>query len=500
MNEMIETASVESPSSTRAYDGQGLVLVVDDQPDVRRTVSAMLSRSGYDVEAVESGEDCLLALTRLLPDVIYLDMEMTGLGGLETLEKIRLKNPNVPVVMLTGDDTVDSIVSAMKLGAYDYVVKPSPRQKLVTVTKNAVERHQMSLRLTSLEREASGQGYPEIVGSSQAIKKVFRQMDRLAGTDITLLVHGESGTGKELVAQAIHTTSARRPGPFVALNCAAIPETLQESELFGHEKGAFTGASDARKGKFELADNGTLFLDEVGELSLTLQAKLLRTLQEGTFQRVGGSRELQSDFRLIAATHRDLAAEVREGRFREDLYFRIVVFELDLPPLRDRKEDIERLVDHFLALHAERHGSIVKIDSDSLEILRDYSWPGNVRELQNVIQRSLVFSDSGVIVPENLPPRITENEPVCLNFAGAAPDAKRLASKPEGASSSSHPPGSAVSDRDPEDIEELNLDALERRAIEKAMGRSGGNVTEVGRLLGISRATLYRKLKKYGLK
>jgi transcriptional regulator with GAF, ATPase, and Fis domain len=282
---------------------------------------------------------------------------------------------------------------------------------------------------------------------------VFRQMDRLATTDITLLVHGESGTGKELIAQAIHAHSSRRSHPFVALNCAAIPETLQESELFGHEKGAFTGATDTRKGKFELADNGTLFLDEVGELGLPLQAKLLRTLQEGTFQRVGGARELQSDFRLIAATHRDLAALVRSGEFREDLYFRIVVFELELPPLRDRSGDIPLLV----------------------------------------IQRAIVFSDSGTILPENLPPRIADNKPPTI--------AQAVSSEPSGNENlpdvDSRPPRPPSP---PDEPEELNLDALERRTIRKAMLRGGGNITEVGRLLGISRATLYRKLKKYDLK
>lgn len=481
-----ETATIKTTESSRsesAEGGESLVLVVDDRADVRRLVSTILSREGYRVEAFASGEDCLASLARLLPDAIYLDLDMPGLGGLETLERIRAKNLNVPVIMLTADDNVESVVSAMRLGAYDYILKPARRQKLATVTKNAIERYRMGLHITSLEREARGHGYSEIIGRSDAMMEVFRQMDRLAATDITLLVHGESGTGKELVAQAIHAHSARAQGPFVALNCAAIPETLQESELFGHEKGAFTGATESRKGKFELADNGTLFLDEVAELSLPLQAKLLRTLQEGTFQRVGGSHELQSDFRLIAATHRNLAEEVQAARFREDLYFRVVVFELELPLLRERTEDIEALVEHFLAAHAKKHASTLKISPEALDVLRAYPWPGNVRELENVIQRAIVFCDSGVIGTEHLPPRIRSDDQLTPTRATEVTPIDVDAS-----TASAHAP------------EELNLDVLERRAIERAMTLSGGNVTEVGRLLGISRATLYRKLKKYELR
>lgn len=472
-----------SALASELRDVGDLVLIVDDHAEVRRMVSSLLAKGGYEVEAFDSGEACLSSLGRLLPDAIFLDIDMPGLSGLETLERLRTKNPNVPVIMLTADDAFDNVVSAMRLGAYDYILKPVRRQKLVNAAKNAIERYRMTLRITSLEREVGGDGYPNFVGRATAVKEVFNQMDRLAATDISLLVHGESGTGKELVAQAIHANSARRRGPFVALNCAAVPETLQESELFGHEKGAFTGAMESRKGKFELADRGTLFLDEVGELSLALQAKLLRTLQEGTLQRVGGSRELSSDFRLIAATHRDLAEEVREGRFREDLYFRVVVFELELPPLRERDGDIELLVEHFVTMHAQTHGSIVKVTPEVLDIFRTYAWPGNVRELQNVIQRAIVFADAGSIRVEHLPARILSDDRkqqplIRVKYQRNGP-------------------------RTPEEDgegDELNLDTLERLAIEKAMARSGGNVTEVGRLLGISRATLYRKLKKYTLK
>ena len=478
-------AGSSSAKRPRNASEKGLILVVDDMDDVRRVVGKMLAKDGYDVECFSSGEACLAGLARVMPDAIYLDLDMPGLGGLETLTRIRTKNPHVPVVMLTVNDSVETVVNAMRLGAYDYLVKPAGRQKLVTVARNAVERYRMSIQLTALQREATGSGYPEIAGNSPAMKNVFLQIDRLAPSDVNVLIHGESGTGKELVARAIHANSGRKPGAFVAVNSAAIPESLQESELFGHEKGAFTGATDARIGKFEMANRGTLFLDEVAELTLPLQAKLLRVLQDNTFHRVGGSREIRSDFRLITATHHDLAEEVRAGHFREDLYFRIVVYELELPPLRERAGDVGVLAERFLEEQAHKHGGIVTIAPDTLELLEAYPWPGNVRELQNVIQRAVVFCESGVIQAEHMPTRIIDRAVI-----------PRKPTVEDGGGTEAPPPP----DRDRDEDETLNLEALEKQAIEKAMERGKGNVTEVGRILGVSRATLYRKLQKYRLR
>ena len=465
-----------------AAEEEGLLLVVDDMEEVRRLVGNTLAREGYEIKTFGSGEACLSAMAVLIPDAIYLDVDMPGLSGLQTLEKIREKHPRVPVIMLTGDDSVESVVAAMKLGAYDYLVKPPERQKLLTVARNAIEHYRMSVQLTSLKREAGGgEGFRGIVTQAASMKEVFRQMDRVAPTDITLLVHGESGTGKELVARAIHDHSPRKRGPFVALNCAAIPDTLQESELFGHEKGSFTGATGKRLGRFELADKGTLLLDEVGELSLSLQAKLLRVLQDNTFQRVGGSQEIHSDFRLVAATHKDLVLEVREGRFREDLYFRIVVFELELPPLRERDGDLDLLVNHFLRQHQGERKTPLEVSPEAASVLSAYSWPGNVRELENAIQRAVIAAEQR-IEPRHLPARLREEVPAAAaqpDANGPSPSHSRTASK---------------------ETEELNLERLERRTIERALERTRGNLAEAGRLLGLSRATLYRKLKTYKLR
>jgi DNA-binding NtrC family response regulator len=414
----------------------------------------------------------------MLPDAICLDIDMPGLSGLQTLERIREKHPRVPVIMLTGDDRVESVVAAMKLGAYDYLLKPPERQKLVATARNAVQHHRMSVEITSLKRETGGgDPFEGIVTGASSMREVFRQMDRVAAADITLLIHGESGTGKELVARAIHQQSPRKRGPFVAVNCAAIPDTLQESELFGHEKGSFTGATGKRLGRFELADKGTLFLDEVAELSLPLQAKLLRVLQDGTFQRVGGSQDIRSDFRLVAATHKDLGREVREGRFREDLYFRIVVFELELPPLRERVGDVELLSRHFLEQHGRGRETKTEVSPEAAALMASYPWPGNVRELENVIQRAVVSSE-GRIEPEHLPARLREGASVATTAPQSSPASRGLAVESE----------------------DLNLERLERRVIERALQRTGGNLVEAGRLLGMSRATLYRKLKTYKLR
>ncbi|MGH9336885.1 MAG: sigma-54-dependent transcriptional regulator, partial [Vicinamibacteria bacterium] len=396
-----------------AEEHQSLVVLVDDDRNLCDLVERFLDRGGYEVKVFHDGESFLASLGAMMPDVICLDLSMPGIGGLETLDVIKERQRHLPVIILTADHTVDSVVAAMQRGAYDYLVKPIDRTKLVTTVGNAVERYRMSMRLRQLEREVGrGPGYANIVGDSQAMKELYRQMDRVAASDITILIHGESGSGKELVAQAIYEASGRKSGPFVALNCAAIPETLQESEIFGHEKGAFTGAVARHIGKFEQADGGCLFMDEVAELSPTLQAKLLRAIQEKKFHRVGGSTQVHSDFRLIAATHRNLLDMVRQGLFREDLYFRIAVFELEVPPLRDRGHDVVLLAERFLDRYNGRGGKSGKgqprprLSNEVIDLLKAYEWPGNVRELENIMQRCLLIAKGGIVLPEDLPPRL----------------------------------------------------------------------------------------------
>ncbi len=489
---------------------ENLVLVVDDDRTLCHLIKSWLEKDGYAVHSYNDGESCLAALAHTLPVCICLDLHMSGLGGLETLERIKSRHPRLPVLILTSDTHVESIVTAMRRGAYDYLTKPIDRHDLTNRLRHAVENYRMALELTHLERTVEGRSYPGMVGRAPVMSSLYRQMDRLTASDITVLIQGESGSGKELVARAIHHQSARRGAPFVAVNCAAIPETLQESELFGHEKGSFTGATTRRIGKFEQADKGTLFMDEIAELSLPAQAKLLRVLQEHNFSRVGGTSELNSDFRLIAATHRDLAKRVREGKFREDLYFRVAVFELDVPPLRERREDIPDLAQKFLSDFAssEKRQHPPSLGEAVHGVLLAYDWPGNVRELQNALQRCLVIADD-VIEPRHLPPRMLRR----LEDEGLAPDpgftsdamhdpVELEPATHHGESPADLPVAAAPPPRQPDPARDpvRTLEELERDAIAAALVRADGNLSRVCRDLGIGRTTLYRKLKKYDLR
>jgi DNA-binding NtrC family response regulator len=401
---------------------------------------------------------------------------------MDTLAAIRQKDRALPVLILTGETAVETVVAAMNLGAYDYIVKPVDRARLLTSIHNAIERFRLALRVTELEREVRERDEQAIAGRSPVMRRLFQQIDRVAASDITVLIHGESGTGKELVAHALHEASPRRGGALIAVNCAAIPETLQESELFGHERGAFTGATERHKGKIEVADRGTLFLDEIGEITPILQAKLLRVLQERTFQRVGGTADLRSDFRLVAATNRDLAEEVRIGRFREDLFFRIAVFEIEVPPLRERGEDILLLARRFLAEAAEATGRpLVELAPEAAEALLAYPFPGNVRELQNAIQRALIVGDGARIERQDLPARILASGAV------RAPGAPAEAGAVE-------PPVPIEADL----VRPLTLAELEKQGIQAALARTQGNLSQAARELGIDRTTLYRKLRPAG--
>ncbi len=494
----MSSASLVSDQEQTQGDRKTLVVLVDDDRNLCDLVERFLERAGHRVIIFHEGESFLAALGAMMPDAICLDLSMPGIGGLETLELIKERQSQLPVIILTADHTVDSVVGAMQRGAYDYIVKPIDRTKLITTVGNAVEHYRMSMRLRQLEREVEGDGYKNIVGESPPMKELFRQMDRVAASDITILVHGESGSGKELVAQAIYESSGRKSGPFVALNCAAIPETLQESEIFGHEKGAFTGAVTRHIGKFEQADGGCLFMDEVAELSLTLQAKLLRAIQEKRFHRVGGSTQVRSDFRLIAATHRNLLEEVKRGRFREDLYFRIAVFELEVPPLRARGDDVLRLAERFLEQYKAKGQPRPRLAHEVINLLKGYGWPGNVRELENIMQRCLLIAKGNIIEPDDLPPRLS-NASVSGDTPSPELDARSTsstASAAVGTHQSSAPSAPSASSH----LDTLDLKQLERRAIEQALVEANGNLSQVVRILGIGRTTLYRKLKAHKLR
>ncbi len=493
---------------TPSPDNGSLILIVDDDRTLGHLLKSWLEKEGYRVQTYTDGQSCLAALAHTLPDAICLDLHMPGMTGIETLERIKSRHPLLPVLILTSDTQVESIVGAMRVGAYDYLQKPVDRHDLTNRVRHALDGFEMSLKIAHLERTAEGKSYPGMVGKTPAMTALYRQMDRLTSSDITLLIQGESGSGKELVARAIHQQSGRASGPFVPVNCAAIPETLQESELFGHEKGSFTGATGRRIGKFEQADRGTLFMDEIGELSLPAQAKLLRVLQERSFTRVGGTSELSSDFRLIAATHRDLSKMVADGAFREDLYFRVAVFELAVPPLRDRSDDIADLAKKFLVDFASMEGRQPPVLAEgALYVLSRYSWPGNVRELQNAVQRALVITDSEVIDAQHLPPRILDS----VGETRAFPAVEELASDAAaegieqqawsaGIEVQHESSGSGIASARRETKPIQTLEDMERDAIAAALERADGNLSRACRELGIGRTTLYRKIKKYELR
>ncbi len=462
-----------------------MVFVVDAAAEVTDLTSNWLERAGFASRVFSEPEKCIQALGDVLPDVICLDFTVPGMGSLEALRQIKRRHRSVPVVMMTSDSSVESLLAAIELGAYECVIKPLERAKLMAVVESAVDRHRARARLARTASKTRSPDYPAIIGQSPPMQALFRDLDSIGSSDVSVLITGESGTGKELAAQALCHRSSRSDGPWVTVNCAAIPETLQESELFGHEKGSFTGAVRRHAGKFECADGGTLFLDEVAELSLPLQAKMLRALQERSFHRLGGETPISSDFRIIAATNKELAHEMEVGSFREDLFYRIAVFELRLPSLRERGSDIELLVERFIAQYAPDGEDGWRIDAAAMAVLAQHDWPGNVRELQNTIQRAVVASDDcKVIRPSDLPPRLL-GRPADLTAEEGRGGAKVVhIDRP----SRSRPTGYGT------------MMEIERDMIADAMYRNGGNVSKVGVELGLGRATVYRKLKKYQLR
>jgi DNA-binding NtrC family response regulator len=453
-----------------------MIWVVDDDPAIRELLSFMVTGAGYEVDAFASGAE-VLASSGEPPDAILLDLMMPEVDGVEVLKEINRRHPKLPIIMVTADHDVQRAVEVTKLGAYDYLTKPIDQERLLTTIGNALSHGSLEKEVARLKEELSDRYHlRSIVGSSAAMRKVYDQIEKVLESEITVFIAGESGTGKELVAKAIHYASLRSDGPFIDVNCAAIPEGLQESELFGHEKGAFTGAVATHPGKFEQATGGTIFLDEVGEMSASAQARLLRVLQERVLQRVGGTETIELDVRVISASNRDLAKMVEEGSFRQDLFYRLVVFPITLPPLRDRREDIPLLVEHFLEKYARDAGKrVTTVEGRAMEAMAGHGWPGNVRELENVIHRTLLVSSGLELTYDDLPPGIGGDGAMSTSVSQPAPS-----SGGEGGT--------------------LNLEELERETIVRALEQNKGNLSDVARQLGIGRSTLYRKLEQYGLR
>ena len=446
------------------------ILLIDDDVAFRHVVAGELKRLHYDVSAAGSGEEGLKRIAEEEPDIVLLDLQMPGINGLDTLKAIRESNPGVEVIMLTGHGSIDTAIESIRAGAFDYVVKPCPLDELEVRIGRATERQALRRRTSILER---GLTPPDLgssfVGNSPEFRHLLHLIDRVAPTDSTVLVTGETGSGKEMVSKLIHTRSLRRGRPFVVVECAALQETLLQSELFGHERGAFTGADRAKSGLFEVANGGTIFLDEIGEVSQTTQVKLLRVLDTATFRHVGGTSEIRVDVRVLAATNRDLPAMVRQGLFREDLYYRLSTIAIEIPPLRKRQADIELLAEHFVGRLNERFGFQKRLSEAATDLLRRHDWPGNVRELLHAIEAAMIVCEGTELGPEHLPNSIRSA------LAAAAP-----------------PPHTA-------DGPLPTLDALERAHIESALRATGGHRGSAAKMLGISERNLYRKLREYGL-
>jgi two-component system nitrogen regulation response regulator NtrX len=444
------------------------VLIVDDEAGVRSALSGVLRDEGYLVEAVDSGEACLDRVARAPYDVIVLDIWLPGMDGLATLSRLRDRRVDAPVVMISGHGNIESAVRAIKLGAFDFVEKPLSLEKTVLVVGNAVRQRRLEAENRALRAHVDR--HLTMVGESYVMAQLREQVAMAAPTNGRVLIYGENGTGKELVARSIHSLSRRRTGPFVEVNCAAIPEELIESELFGHVKGSFTGAVSDRRGKFELADGGTLFLDEIGDMSLKTQAKVLRALQEQVVEPVGGATGVRVDVRVLAATNKDLTAEIRAARFREDLYFRLNVIPIFVPPLRDRSDDIPLLADHFMSELAREYGRRPKrFDSGAKAGLQSYQWPGNVRELRNVIERLMIMVPGDTIVAADL--TFLDGTVLTIGEPGA------------GAGLPLHEA----------------RERFERDYILRALATHQGNISRTSEALGVERSNLYRKMRAFGI-
>jgi two-component system nitrogen regulation response regulator GlnG len=458
------------------------LLLVDDEADVRYSFERIFGEA-VDLSTAASGEEALEVIPQITPDLVIMDIRMGGLNGIETLKKIREFDTKLPVILMTAFGTTQMAIQAMKYGAYDYLLKPFDVPNLEAIVQGALKASRDMKQKVSYEPLLESEDYDlGIIGRSPAMQEVFKIIGQLAGTNATALITGESGTGKELVARAIYHHSERVEKPFLAVNCAAIPENLLESELFGHEKGAFTGAATQRIGKFEQCDGGTIFLDEIGDMTPSTQTKILRVLQNGAFERVGGNEPVQVDVRLIAATNKLLEQAVEQGSFREDLFYRLNVVRLALPPLRERRDDIPLLVDYMLRKFAEHDPPVVQ--PEAMTLLETHDWPGNVRELENAIRRALVMAKSGPIQPATLPPEITD--PAATIPDETSDDLATLAAKLF-QWARAHP-----------DLRVIP--AVERELIINALKETNGNQVQAAKLLGITRATLRKRIEKFAIK
>jgi two-component system nitrogen regulation response regulator NtrX len=441
-----------------------IVMVVDDEEGIRESLSGIFEDEGYGVLTASSGEDALKVLKEQNPDLILLDIWLPGIDGLQTLKAIKDLKPDLPIVMISGHGNIELAVNATRMGAYDFLEKPLSLERVLLVAKRALEKRTLEMENKSLKQDLVRKW--ELIGDSQKIQQLKEQIDMAAKSNSRVLVLGESGVGKELVAHILHENSNRAEKPFIEMNCAAIPQELIESELFGHEKGSFTGAFERKKGKFELADEGTLFLDEVGDMSLTTQSKVLRVIETQEFQRVGGSKNIKVDVRIIAATNKDLIEEVKKGNFREDLLYRLNVIPIQVPPLREKKEDVPALVEYFLDYFAAEYGQKPKkITPDALKVLDAYDWPGNIRELRNVIERLVIMTPSNTITAKNI-------------IIG----------------------GTARSDYFTFNTLKEARDSFEKDFITKKLEENNWNVSKTAELLDIERSNLHRKIKAYDIK
>jgi len=465
------------------------ILIADDEDSLRWVLEKGLRGVGYDVTSVKDGEEAVRAFEAQPFDLVFVDVRMPGMDGLTALERIRELRPDVYVVVMTAHGSMDTAIKAMQRGAYDYLNKPFDLDEVLLLSERALAASRLTQEVARLRTGlAEVREFSALIGRHPRMQDVYKAIGRIAGTDVTVLLRGESGTGKELVARAIHHYSRRSGRPFVAVSCAAIPGTLLESEMFGHERGAFTDAKERRLGKFELAHGGTLYLDEIGDMPVDLQTKLLRALQERTMERVGGQESIAIDVRVLAATNRDLEALMKEGRFREDLYYRLNVVTVHLPPLRERRRDIPLLVEHFLAKHVEELGER-GVAPEALDRLVGYDWPGNVRELENVIQRAMVMATAGVILPEHLPiGPVSAAASVAVDATLEEIIERKLMECVRG-----------LRERSSANLYDLVVGLVEKPLLRAVLRETGGNQVRAAQILGINRNTLRKKLTEHGI-
>jgi two-component system, NtrC family, nitrogen regulation response regulator GlnG len=465
------------------------ILIADDEDSLRWVLEKGLRQAGYEVTSVKDGAAAIRAVEDEAFDLIFLDVRMPGMDGLTALGKMRERRPDACVVVITAHGTMETAIQAMQRGAYDYLTKPFDLDELLLLAQRALEAGRLTQEVTRLKTGMQEvREFSALIGRHPRMQDVYKTIGRIAGSDVTVLLRGESGTGKELVARAIHHYSRRAGRPFVAVSAAAIPSTLLESEMFGHERGAFTDAKDRRLGKFELAHGGTLYLDEIGDMPLDLQAKVLRALQERTIERLGGHESIRIDVRVLAATNRDLETAMREGKFREDLYYRLNVVTLNLPPLRERRRDIPLLVEHFLAKHGPELGER-GVAPDALDRLVGYEWPGNVRELENVVQRAMVMATSGVVLPEHLPiGPVSAAASVAVDASLEEIIERKLLECVRG-----------LREHASANLYDLMIGLVEKPLLRAVLRETAGNQVRAAQILGINRNTLRKKLTEHGI-